>query len=73
MMRQLSDIHLQIRGTTRRFADEVIRSAAHALDREERFLDEIYRPGGSAQSASPFPKRSGAQNGRESLRDCHES
>lgn len=40
---KLSDIHQQIRETTRRFADEVIRPVAEALDREERFPAEIYQ------------------------------
>ncbi len=39
----LSDIHKQIQDNTRRFSDEVIRPAAEALDREERFPAEIYR------------------------------
>ncbi len=34
--------HRQIRDTTRRFADDVIRPAAEALDQEERFPAEIY-------------------------------
>jgi alkylation response protein AidB-like acyl-CoA dehydrogenase len=39
----LSDVHKQIRDATRRFAGELIRPAAEALDREERFPAEIYR------------------------------
>jgi alkylation response protein AidB-like acyl-CoA dehydrogenase len=39
----LSGVHQQIKDLTRRFADEVIRPAAEALDREERFPAEIYR------------------------------
>jgi alkylation response protein AidB-like acyl-CoA dehydrogenase len=39
---QLPDTLSQIRDGTRRFADEVIRPAAEALDREERFPAEIY-------------------------------
>jgi alkylation response protein AidB-like acyl-CoA dehydrogenase len=37
-----SDEHRQIRDMTRRFADDVIRPAAEALDREQRFPAEIY-------------------------------
>ena len=36
------EIYLQIREMTRRFADEVIRPEAEALDRDERFPAEIY-------------------------------
>jgi hypothetical protein len=39
----LSQIHEQIKDVTRRFADEVVRPAAEALDRDERFPAEIYR------------------------------
>ena len=39
----LAEVHQQIQDVTRRFADEVIRPAAEALDREERFPEEIYR------------------------------
>jgi alkylation response protein AidB-like acyl-CoA dehydrogenase len=39
----LSAMHEQIRDVTRRFADEVIRPAAEALDRDERFPAEIYQ------------------------------
>jgi alkylation response protein AidB-like acyl-CoA dehydrogenase len=39
---RLSDTHEQIRDLTRRFADQVVRPAAEALDREERFPAEIY-------------------------------
>jgi hypothetical protein len=38
----LSETHEQVRDMTRAFADEVIRPAAEALDREERFPAEIY-------------------------------
>jgi alkylation response protein AidB-like acyl-CoA dehydrogenase len=38
----LSEVHAQIKDATRRFAGEVIRPAAQALDREERFPAEIY-------------------------------
>ncbi|MFM0304822.1 acyl-CoA dehydrogenase family protein [Paraburkholderia sediminicola] len=39
---KLSETHQQIRETTRRFAQEVIRPLAEELDREERFPAEIY-------------------------------
>jgi alkylation response protein AidB-like acyl-CoA dehydrogenase len=39
----LSEVHEQIRDVTRRFAGEVIRPAAEALDRDERFPVEIYQ------------------------------
>ncbi|NVH74094.1 acyl-CoA dehydrogenase [Paraburkholderia sp. JPY432] len=39
---KLSEIHQQIRETTRRFAQEVIRPVAEELDRDERFPAEIY-------------------------------
>jgi alkylation response protein AidB-like acyl-CoA dehydrogenase len=39
----LSQVHEQIRDLTRRFANEVIRPAAEALDRDERFPAEIYQ------------------------------
>lgn len=39
----LSQEHSQIRDTTARFADEVIRPAAQDLDETERFPEEIYR------------------------------
>ncbi|WP_312530916.1 acyl-CoA dehydrogenase family protein [Paracoccus sp. (in: a-proteobacteria)] len=38
----LSDTQLQVRDMARAFADEVIRPAAEALDRDERFPAEIY-------------------------------
>ncbi|MFO1320124.1 MAG: acyl-CoA dehydrogenase family protein [Burkholderiales bacterium] len=38
----LSETHEQIRDVTRRFADDVVRPAAEALDRDERFPGEIY-------------------------------
>jgi alkylation response protein AidB-like acyl-CoA dehydrogenase len=38
----LTDIQVQVRDLARRFADDVIRPAAEALDREERFPAEIY-------------------------------
>jgi len=38
----LNEIQEQVRETTRSFVDEVIRPAAEALDREERFPAEIY-------------------------------
>jgi alkylation response protein AidB-like acyl-CoA dehydrogenase len=38
-----SELHAQIRDVTRRFADEVIRPAAEALDRDERLPAEIYQ------------------------------
>ena len=40
---QLSDTHQDIRQTTRRFAEEVIRPQAEALDRDESFPREIYK------------------------------
>jgi len=40
---KLSETHEQIRATTRRFAQEVIRPVAEALDREERFPADIYQ------------------------------
>ena len=39
----LSDEHAAIRTMTRRFAEEVIRPVAAALDREERFPAELYQ------------------------------
>jgi alkylation response protein AidB-like acyl-CoA dehydrogenase len=39
----LSETHEQIRDVTRRFANEVVRPAAEALDRDERFPAEIYQ------------------------------
>jgi hypothetical protein len=39
---RLSAIHEEIRDVTRRFAAEVIRPAAEALDRDERYPAEIY-------------------------------
>ena len=39
----LTETHLQVRDMARAFADEVVRPAAAALDREERFPEEIYR------------------------------
>ena len=42
-MPPLSDVHVQIKDASRRFANEVIRPAAEALDRDERFPAEIYR------------------------------
>ena len=42
-MPPLSEVHVQIKDATRRFANEVIRPAAEALDRDERFPGEIYR------------------------------
>ena len=36
------EIYVQIRDMTRRFANEAIRPAAEALDRDERFPAEIY-------------------------------
>lgn len=38
----LGDVQEQVREMTRAFADEVIRPAAEALDRDERFPTEIY-------------------------------
>ena len=40
---QLDDTHREIRDTARRFADEVIRPRAEALDRDEAFPSDIYR------------------------------
>jgi alkylation response protein AidB-like acyl-CoA dehydrogenase len=40
---QLSDTHKEIRQTARRFAENVIRPQAEALDRDETFPHEIYR------------------------------
>ena len=37
-----TDEHRQIRATTQRFAEDVIRPAAESLDQEERFPTEIY-------------------------------
>lgn len=39
---RLSPVHEEIRDVTRRFATEVIRPAAEALDRDERYPAEIY-------------------------------
>ncbi len=39
----LTETHLQVRDTARNFADEVIRPVATALDRDERFPEDIYR------------------------------
>jgi hypothetical protein len=39
----LSQEHNQVRATTARFADEVIRPAAQELDENERFPEEIYQ------------------------------
>jgi alkylation response protein AidB-like acyl-CoA dehydrogenase len=39
----LSGVHEQIKDVTRRFANEVIRPAAEALDRDERLPTEIYQ------------------------------
>ena len=39
----LTEVHQQISDVTRRFSDEVVRPAAEALDREERFPEDIYR------------------------------
>lgn len=39
---RLSAVHEEIRDVTRRFADAVIRPAAEALDRDERYPTEIY-------------------------------
>lgn len=38
----LSDTHLQVREMARAFADSVLKPAAEALDRDERFPSEIY-------------------------------
>jgi alkylation response protein AidB-like acyl-CoA dehydrogenase len=40
---QLSDTHKEIRQTARRFAENVIRPQAEALDRDETFPHEIYQ------------------------------
>ncbi|PRY25528.1 hypothetical protein CLV78_102708 [Aliiruegeria haliotis] len=40
---QLSETHIQVRDMARHFANDVIRPAAEALDREERFAAEIFR------------------------------
>ena len=40
---QLSDTHRDIRQTARRFAEEVIRPQAEALDRDETFPRELYQ------------------------------
>src|SRR5271170_2056410 len=37
-----SEIYVQLRDTARRFSDDIVRPAAEALDREERFPAEIY-------------------------------
>jgi hypothetical protein len=42
-----AEIYEQIRETARRFAEEVVRPVAGALDREERFPAEIYRQMGA--------------------------
>jgi alkylation response protein AidB-like acyl-CoA dehydrogenase len=39
----LNDTHLQVREMARSFADSVVRPAADALDRDERFPAEIYQ------------------------------
>jgi len=39
---QFTETHQQIQDVTRRFAEDVIRPVADALDREERFPSEIY-------------------------------
>ena len=39
----LSEVHEQIKDVTRRFANQVIRPAAEALDRDERFPAEIFQ------------------------------
>jgi len=39
----ISEVHQQIIDTTRRFADEVIRPRAEALDRDETFPADIYK------------------------------
>lgn len=39
----LNDTHLQVRDMARSFADTVLKPAAVALDRDERFPDEIYQ------------------------------
>lgn len=44
---QLSDTHQEIRQTTRRFAEEVIRPQAEALDRDETFPRDIYKAMGA--------------------------
>lgn len=38
----LTEMHEQVRDVARRFADEVVRPQAEALDREERFPGELY-------------------------------
>ena len=38
----LTDIHRQVREMARQFAEDVVRPAAEALDRDERFPSEIY-------------------------------
>ncbi|MDA4844986.1 acyl-CoA dehydrogenase family protein [Hoeflea poritis] len=38
----LTDTHRQVREMARQFADDVVRPAAEALDRDERFPSEIY-------------------------------
>lgn len=38
----LTETHEQIRDVTRRFADEVVRPLAQALDRDERYPAELY-------------------------------
>src|SRR3954467_2948820 len=40
---QLSETHQEIRQTARRFADEVIRPQAEALDRDESFPGDLYK------------------------------
>jgi alkylation response protein AidB-like acyl-CoA dehydrogenase len=40
---QLDETHREIRQTARRFADEVIRPRAEALDRDEAFPSDIYK------------------------------
>ena len=40
---QLSDTHQEIRQTARRFAEEVIRPQAEALDRDESFPHDTLR------------------------------
>lgn len=39
----LNDTHMQVRDMARAFADSVLKPAAEALDREERFPEEIYK------------------------------
>jgi alkylation response protein AidB-like acyl-CoA dehydrogenase len=43
MPMQLTDTHREIRDTAQRFADEVIRPRAEALDRDEAFPADIYK------------------------------